>query len=411
MPLTIDRRRRRYILGGCAAAVASAGAWRYWPEQGISNPCLGSLPPQLAAHELVQAAWDGVDPAQVWDCHTHLVGTGDSSSGAWINPAMLSPLHPVQYAQRLFYLNAACTSSGSVDESYVARLRQLMQDMRPGAKVLLLAFDRAYRVEGALSLAGSTFYMPDSHAQRVAQAFPQYFEWAASIHPYRNDAVAALEQAKRSGARAIKWLPGAMGIDPALPRCDAFYAAMARLNVPLLTHAGMEGAVSADQQDFGNPLKLRRALDHGVRVVVAHCASMGTDRDLDRGANAPLSDSFALFTRLMDDARYTGRVFGDISAMTQLNRAGPALASVIERGEWHARLLNGSDYPLPGIMPLYSVDYMVEHDFIDAAAAPVLTAIRRHNPLLFDFVLKRNLHANGKRLAAGVFETKRFFTA
>ena len=45
--------------------------------------------------------------------------------------------------------------------------------------------------------------------------------------------------------------------------------------------------------------------------------------------------------------------------MTQVNRAGPALAEVIERTEWHARLLNGSDYPLPGVMPMFSVDYLV----------------------------------------------------
>ncbi len=38
-------------------------------------------------------------------------------------------------------------------------------------------------------------------------------------------------------------------------------------------------------EHFGNPLLLRRALDAGVRVVVAHCGSMGEDRDLDRGEN------------------------------------------------------------------------------------------------------------------------------
>ena len=32
---------------------------------------------------------------------------------------------------------------------------------------------------------------------------------------------------------------------------------------------------------------------------------------------------------------------------------------------------------------------MVELKFIEPALAPVLSAIRRHNPLLFDFVLKR----------------------
>jgi mannonate dehydratase len=127
---------------------------------------------------------------------------------------------------------------------------------------------------------------------------------------------------------------------------------LARLNLPLISHAGLERAVvGTDTQDYGNPLRLRRALDAGVRVVAAHCASMGQDRDLDRGENGPLTDSFELFARMLGEARYEARLFGDISAMTQLNRAGPALAQVVERSEWHARLLNGSDLlgGLPGV--------------------------------------------------------------
>jgi mannonate dehydratase len=201
-----------------------------------------------------------------------------------------------------------------------------------------------------------------------------------------------------------------MGMDPAAPRCDRFYEALARLRLPLISHAGEERAVlGADAQDFGNPLRLRRALALGVRVVVAHCSSMGQDRDLDRGPNGPLVDSFELFARLMDEPRHAGRLFGDISAMTQLNRAGPALARVIERSDWHARLLNGSDYPLPGVMPIFSVDYLVSIGLAPAAAAPVLKEIRTHNPLLFDFVLKRSLRSNGKGFAPGVFETRGFF--
>jgi mannonate dehydratase len=201
-----------------------------------------------------------------------------------------------------------------------------------------------------------------------------------------------------------------MGMDPASPLCERFYRAAARLGLPLICHAGLERAVMGmDTQDYGNPLKLRRALDAGVRVVVAHCASMGQDRDLDRGAGGPPVDSFELFARLMDEARYAGRVFGDISAMTQVNRAGGSLARVLEREAWHARLLNGSDYPLPGLMPIFSVDYIVSLDLLEAAAAPVLTEIRKHNPLLFDFVLKRSLRFQGKAFAASVFETRRFF--
>lgn len=361
----------------------------------------------------MRAAWEGIDAAQAWDAHAHLVGTGDAGSGVVVNPRMQSLLHPGEYARRLFFLNAGCAHAappGSVDRAYVERLLNLMQGMRIGMKLLLFAFDRVHDERGAAQWERSGLYVPNAYARDTARAHPRVFEWVASVHPYRADCVQALERARAEGARAVKWLPAAMGMDPGSPLCDRFYAAAARLGLPLIAHAGLERAVmGTDVQDFGNPLRLRRALDAGVRVVVAHCASMGQDRDLDRGANGPVVDSFELFARMMDEARYVGRLYGDISAMTQVNRAGGTLARVLEREDWHARLLNGSDYPLPGLMPIFSVDYIVSLGLLEPMAAPVLTEIRRHNPLLFDFVLKRSLRASGRAFAAGVFETRRFF--
>jgi predicted TIM-barrel fold metal-dependent hydrolase len=405
--------RRRGILG-LAAAVGASGfgaAWKLWPEQGMLNPCLSGLPPRLAEHELVRTAWEGIDATLVWDGHAHLVGIGDSGDGAWINPASESPAHPLQFAQRVFFLNAGCANGapGQVDRSYVERMRSLLDPMPPGAKLVLLAFDRVYTESGDLVLSRSSIYVPNAYAHAVAQRHPSRFEWAASIHPYRRDCVVELELAARHGARAVKWLPAAMGIDPASALCDGFYSALARLDLPLITHAGLERAVhGSDTQEYGNPLRLRRALDHGVRVVMAHCASMGQDRDLDRGPNGPMVDSFELFERMMEMPRFVGKLFGDLSALPQRARA-QALDRVIERTDWQSRLLNGSDYPLPGAMPLYSLDYFAERGFIDRATAPVLSEIRRYNPLLFDFVLKRHLVVAGKRFAASVFETRPFF--
>lgn len=325
---------------------------------------------------------------------------------------MQSLLHPGEYTRRLFFLNAGCVHDAqrSVDRAYVDRLLNLMAGMRAGAKLLLFAFERAHDERGRVLWERTGFYVPDAYARDTARAHPQVFEWVASIHPYRADCVEALERAKAEGARAVKWLPAAMGMDPAAPRCDRFYAAAARLGLPLISHAGRELAVvGADTQEYGNPLRLRRALDAGVRVVVAHCASMGQDRDLDKGVDGPPIDSFELFARMMDEPRYARLLHADISAMTQVNRAGGALARVLERDDWHARLLNGSDYPLPGLMPIFSVDYLVSLGLLEAAAAPVLTEIRAHNPLLFDFVLKRSLRSRGRAFAAGVFETRRFF--
>jgi mannonate dehydratase len=406
--------RRRFLRGGAALAAGAAGlaAWRYWPEQGFWNPCRARLPRALAEHELVRAAWDGLDASRVWDAHVHLVGTGDSGSGIFVNPRMESLLNPAEYARRLFFLNAGCAhdAPGGVDRAYLERMRNLLDGMPPGVKLLLFAFERTHDERGRVSWERTGFYVPDAYARDTARAHPGRFEWAASIHPYRADCVEALEAARRDGARAVKWLPAAMGMDPASPRCDRFYAALARLDVPLISHAGLERAVmGSDIQEFGNPLRLRRALEAGVRVVVAHCASMGQDRDLDRGPQGPYVESFELFARLMDQPRYEGRLFADISAMTQLNRAGPALVRTIERTEWHPRLLNGSDYPLPGVMPIFSVDYLVALGLLEPSASGVLKSIREHNPLLFDFVLKRHLRSRGKAFAKIVFETRPFF--
>ena len=144
-----------------------------------------------------------------------------------------------------------------------------------------------------------------------------------------------------------------------------------------------------------------------MRVIVAHCASFGSGVDLDAGPGGPVMPNVDLFARLMDDPRYEHVLMGDISAIMQSNRTAAALGKVLERTEWHDRLLNGSDYPLPGVPALFDLDDLVEHGFLPANAVPVLETIQDHNPLMFDFVLKRTAGRNGARFAPRVFETAR----
>ena len=391
--------------------MARPGVARALPGDGLLNPCPGPLPGHLARHEIVNASLEGLDPGDVWDCHAHLAGTGDSAQGVWMSPRMWSLLHPIDYARRLVLLNAACVDTRAVDRTYVERLQALIEAFPPGVKAMLLAFDFHHDERGKPVLDHSSFHIPNAYAADVVRRHPQRFEWIASIHPYRADALPALAAAARAGARAVKWLPNAMGIDPASPRCDPFYDALARQAMPLLTHGGDEAAVHGKrEQHLGNPLKLRRALDHGVRVIVAHCASLGSGVALDRGPHGPRRANFELFGRLMDEARYERLVHGDISAITQINRARVAFPRLLEREDWHARLLFGTDYPLPGVMPLVSANRLVAAGLLPAGEAPVLNEIRRYNPLLFDFLMKRRLAAQGKRFAAQVFRTRPFFS-
>jgi mannonate dehydratase len=405
---------RRTFLKSLLVPLLTASGCRYWPSEGFFNDCpQGGLPESLRNHELVSALWEGIDTDQVWDCHCHLLGLGDSDSGIWVNPDMQSLWHPVQYTQFKFYLSASCAAqkgTATVDQGVLARLIQLHQDLPAGYRSMLLALDHYHDEQGSKSTDKTPFAVPNDHARQTASNHHQHFEWIASIHPYRKDAVATLETVVKAGARAVKWLPSVMNIDASSYLCDNFYEALVKYEVPLLTHVGAEYALSSSSTNaLNNPLLFRRPLDHGVKVIFAHCATLGESIDLDKGENAPMAPNLELFARLMEDVSYEKQVFGDISAVTQVNRDRWMVEKIIQSEQWHDRLLLGTDYPLPGVLPIYSPNNFVNWGMLTQEEATVLSEVRRYNPILFDVMLKRLLSVNGKQLHKSVFETRRHF--
>lgn len=410
--------RRQFLLGLGVAGASSLtyAGYKFWPEQGLINPCLSGLPDVILKNPLMQKIWQGIDAKQVWDSHVHLVGTGDSQSNienksVWFNPNMDSYWHPILKVQKKFYMNGTCATDGTIDQSNidqktVQRMAQLTAEMPAGFKLMLFAFDWFHDADGKPNQSHSIFHISNDYAAKIASEHSQYFEWVASIHPYRTGAVEALERAKAQGARAVKWLPQGMGIDPANAKCDAFYSACMRLNMPIICHTGRESAVQGGNQDDANPLKLRRALDAGVRIVLAHCASDGEDIDYDN--NNKKIKSFDLFLRLMEAPQYKNLLFGEISAITLMNHAW-AIQPLLERTDLHSRLLNGSDYPLPAILPIVSLKQLVSKNLLDESHVDFLKAIRLYNPIMFDFALKRLLRFEGSAFPVSVFETKKFF--
>ena len=403
----MKRRTLLKLLG--AGAVAGSGA-AFWPDEGLFNPCLKDpIPRALLSHELVQQAWDGIDSRYYLDSHLHVVGTGDTDSGIWLHPDMQNPLQLLQYVRFKFYMNATCMQDNQpVDEQYVKHLLQLQADFPAGAKFMLLAFDYRHDEQGRVIKDKSPFAIPNEYAAQLVKQNPDQFEWAASIHPYRNNCTELLDWCVQHGARAIKWLPPMMGIDPSSKLCEPFYEALAKQGIPLLSHAGDEHAVAGvDAQKLGNPLLLRKPLEHGVKVIVAHCATMGHNRDIDQGANGPEMSNYQLFARMMDEPRYEGRLFGDISAIPQVNRDGSAMADIIAHQAWHPRLLNGSDFPLPGVMPVFSTQRIASMGLLDEKHVSLIKQIRLYNPILYDFVLKRSMRYKGMRLSNSIFESGR----
>ena len=211
-----------------------------------------------------------------------------------------------------------------------ARLLDSAASLRTLDAVVVLALDRPYSEVG-LPLA------PDLHVpnRTVAALTGPRVRLGASVHPYRPDALEALEEAVALGAVLIKWLPNAQRIDPASPKCRPFYARLRELSLPLLSHTGDEHTLPNPVQNLGDIRRLVPALEAGVTVIAAHGGTGGDVRVMEIAA-------------LVE--RYP-RLFLECSALWTPHRFGAmqarlALPSI--REQW----VYGSDWPVPIFWPL-----------------------------------------------------------
>lgn len=390
------------LSAGCSYMYKRLGGDFYGPPEKMAE----ALSPEALA--LIKEAYQGISADQFADYHTHLVGLGTGNSGIMVHPGFLSWTSPRRRVQFNVYMSAAGIRHPQwADLEYLERLDKLIENKGgPAGKHYVLAFDKHYRKDGTVDLDATEFYVPNEWAWFASEKYPQHLLPTMSVHPYRPDALQELERWAKKGVKILKWLPNAMGMDPADPDLDPFYRKMNELGVTLLTHAGHEAAVEAEaDQKLGNPLRLRRPLDLGVKVIVAHCASWGENEDLDQ-AGRPMVSNFTLFKRLMSEAKYVGLLYGEISTITQFNRLDEALRSLLDHPEWHSRLVNGSDYPLPAINFLIQLKKLVALKYLTPNEADLLREIYHYNPLTFDFVLKRTVRHPTKftQFSGTVFE-------
>ena len=147
-----NRRTFLRIAAGLAASPAlAAHAFRIDTGGALFNPC-GELGAELRNHDFTLSAFAGLNWNDVWDSHAHLLGMGESGSGAWVSPEMTSPINIRQYAQFRFYLNAACVKhgNGNSDSDFLARLLRLTHDFPDGYRAMILAFDRTHAEGGTV---------------------------------------------------------------------------------------------------------------------------------------------------------------------------------------------------------------------------------------------------------------------
>ena len=231
-------------------------------------------------------------------------------------------------------------------------------------------------------------YVPNRYVVELAQRYPDIFLPVISIHPYRSDAVQELEKWAKAGVKYVKWLPNAMGMDPANPVIEPFYKKMKEHNMILLSHAGEEQAVEAEEdQRLGNPLRLRKPLDMGVRVIIAHAASLGSCDDMIRAAQTETVSIYfyGLWTNGNTPDCYSAK-YPPCSSST----ACPCRLRRSQAARFACTPGKRQRLPVAGDQRLIWTRLLRA----PASSPPrreALNDIYDYNPLLFDFVLKRTL--------------------
>ncbi len=273
------------------------------------------------------------------DVHAHLVGLDRDGHGCVLSERMRRRI-----STRFVLGSVGARLSdppADVDRRYLDHLVSHAESAPSVDRVVLLAFDGVCGPDGRIDESRTHLRIPNDYVLRCAKASPKFLP-ACSVNPFRVDAVAELDRCAAAGAVLCKWIPAAMGFDPADPRCDPFYARLRELRMPLLSHTGTELAVTTVSKAAGGIARLDRALDAGVELVVPHAG------------NLRLFGDRADWEALRADMGRRGNLWIDDSALCMLHRRR-RLFRVLESTDVHGRVLHGSDFPLPA-QPMAFVD-------------------------------------------------------
>ncbi len=274
------------------------------------------------------------------DFHTHVAGLGYGNSGCFINREMRDNIRFPLYLWAMGVSLDELEAQG--DSIVVKKVSDAVAQSTRVDKAVILAMDGVIDAEGNLDKNLTQIYIPNDYVYEQTQKYPNLL-YAASINPYRKDSIQRLEQAKTQGAVLIKWLPSIMYIDPADPALIPFYQKMIELNMPLLTHTGMEKSFSSARDELADPKKLTLPLSMGVTVIAAHIATTGESHGEDN------------FERILPMFKQYPNLYGDISSLTQVNKLG-FMRKVVNAPELQGHLIYGTDWPLqffPLVSPLY----------------------------------------------------------
>jgi predicted TIM-barrel fold metal-dependent hydrolase len=267
----------------------------------------------------------------ILDCHVHISAftPAHGSMSEHLNKSA-----PFRFMRWRFGMVG---SDGSTERALEAKLVETITQTPEIDAVALLAFDAVYTKDGRFDVERTHLYVKNDYVIELAGKHPKVL-FAASVHPYRKDAIQEIERCVKAGAVLMKWLPIVQDFDPADPLCIPFYEALAHYKLPLLSHTGGERALPNLNKSVADPALLKPALDRGVTVIMAHCGSR----------SAPFETDYTpTFVRM---AREYEHCYGDTSALNVPSR-WYAYDAVLKDDVVRSKLIHGSDWPIISMPP------------------------------------------------------------
>jgi predicted TIM-barrel fold metal-dependent hydrolase len=261
------------------------------------------------------------------DCHVHVCATTPGHGS--VSQVLLHRLY-FRLLRRLLGLTRE--DGPALERDVEAKLAQTLDETPQLDAAVVLAFDAVHDADGRLDADRTHLYVTNDYVAELAGRHPKMLP-AASIHPYRKDAVAELERCVGLGAVLVKWLPTVQDFNPADERCLPFYEALAHHRMPLLCHTGGENALPVQNEAWADPMLLVPALARGVTVIAAHCGT----RAQPFGA-----DYLPAFCRL---AREYERLYGDTAALNLPTRSY-GYETILRDEAVRRKLVHSSDWPI-----------------------------------------------------------------
>lgn len=244
--------------------------------------------------------------------------------------------------------------------AYVEAMAGSIRDSRHIEKACLFGVDSRYDDRGREIDRDRTVCAMNEDVLAVAARYPDQFIPFFSVNPRRADALELIDRYLEAGCKGAKFLQNYWALDCNDERLMPYYEKLAQRGIPLIIHIGSEYTIDSDAR-YERPNMLALPIAAGVTVIAAHMGLGRVNHKLRLWRNFSKQPQHFDddYFQLLEMLQTHDNLYADISAILAPMRAR-ALRHLSEQTAVHAKILFGTDYPVPFTVRWNSYDLDID---------------------------------------------------